>query len=162
MPIAGLVTGLSQAARQALPLIRSGVRQKVGADTLFRRLRGTFPGLLRREVRLIAGAERNIIASRADLRFVNRANRPNPFRLPPALTALRRQFSFRVRVRGIDITTGDLTEQFVTVTTDELLTRGDIEDVAEEFVVGERKRYGTDVTEVLIFEGVKAGPAGVL
>lgn len=162
MAFAGIVSGMGQAARNALPIIRSGINQGLGADNLFQRLRTRFPGLRRHEVRTIARAQRVIQAAAADLRFVNRNLRPDPSRLSPALTTLRRQFSFRVRVRGVDITTGEIRDSFVTITTDKVLTRGEIEDTADRFISQEPDRYGLGFSEVQLLEGVRAGPAGTL
>lgn len=162
MPFPGLVTLFSAPAKAALPFLRSAARKKIGADRMFQTFRTQFPGLIRREVRAIVKAELQILESRAQLKFLNRGNFPNVRRLPPSLTSIRRRFSFNVRVRATDSKTGNPIEQFVTVSTDELLTRGQIEDQALAFVEGERKRYGIDNESVLLLEGMKAGPEGVL
>ena len=159
---AGFVALLSKPARQALPIIRSAIRRGVGADTTFQTLRTRFPGLTREAVRGIARVERRIISAGADLRFMNREVFPNPNRLPPALTTLRRKFSFRVRLRGFDPATGESVDDFVTISTDRLRTRGELEDTARTFMERDPKRYALSFTEVLLVEGVRAGPGGIL
>ena len=88
--------------------------------------------------------------------------RPNPLRLPPALTKIRRAFSFTVRVLGVDVDTGATSESFVTVTTDTLLTRGEIEALAEQAIETDQDRYKLQVTSLLLTGGVRSGIAGVL
>jgi hypothetical protein len=91
---------------------------------------------------------------------VNR--RPNPLRLPPALTKIRRAFSFTVRIRGSVEDTGAPTERFVTVTSDTLLTRGEIETLADQAIETDRSRYNIVVSDILLTGGVRAGTAGLL
>ena len=88
--------------------------------------------------------------------------RPNPLRLPPALTKIRRAFSFTVRVRGVDVETGATSESFVTVTTDTLLTRGEIEALAAQAIEVDQQRYQLVVSDLLLTGGVRSGLAGVL
>ena len=162
MSFAGVVTALSQPARQALPIIRGGVRRGIGADALYRSLRSRFPGLLRREVREIGRAERLLLSRSADLRFMRRDFRPDPSRLAPSVTALRRQYSFQVRVRGFQVETGEAVEDWITVSTDELLTREEIEDVAQGYLESAPERYQVESYETLLVAGARAGPEGVL
>lgn len=162
MAFPGFVSSLALPARQALPIIRSAIRRGIGADSTFQTLRTRFPGLTRAAVRGIARVERQIIAASADLRFMNQDFMPNPNRLPPALTTLRRQFSFKVRLRGIDPVTGSSVDQFVTISTDRLRSRRDMEAAAMEFTERDPSAYAIEFTQPLLVEGVRAGPGGVL
>jgi hypothetical protein len=87
---------------------------------------------------------------------------PNPMRLPPALTKIRRAFSFTVRVRGLETDTGVSTERFVQVTSDTLLTRGEIEALADQAIESDLDRYKLTVSEILLVGGVRSGAPGLL
>lgn len=88
--------------------------------------------------------------------------RPNPLRLPPAITKIRRAFSFTVRVRGLEADTGASIDQFIQVTSDTLLTRGEIEALAEQAIESDLNRYNLSVSSSLLIGGVRAGAPGLL
>ena len=70
----------------------------------------------------------------ANVQFVGQRNRVNVNRLPPAITNTKRQYTYRVRVTGIN-QLGEAVEQFIHVSTDlDNLTRGMIEDEAMRLI----------------------------
>ena len=152
----------SPRARRASPIIRRGVREGISSRALTGILQRAGLGIRRQTLldlmRLIEGE----IAIAPILSALGLNRRPNPLRLPPAITKIRRAFSFTVRVRGADSDTGIETEQFVTVTTDTLLTRGEIEALAEQAIESDLSRYKIIVSEFLLTGGVRAGIPGLL
>ncbi|HXK37160.1 MAG: hypothetical protein A2V70_19440 [Planctomycetes bacterium RBG_13_63_9] len=88
--------------------------------------------------------------------------RPDPGRLPFALTDLRRQYSFLVEVEGRSIKTGGILRQHVTVSTDRLLTREQMEDAAIEAVETDEDRYGLEDIEATAVFGMRAQPGRTL
>ncbi|KKM99174.1 hypothetical protein LCGC14_1150560 [marine sediment metagenome] len=119
-------------------------------------------GLRRTTVQAIVRAARDVEAIGSRLQFLRPNFTPDPRRLPEALTKLRRAFSFRVRISGTDLSTGDPFERFVTVALDDVASREDIEQMATSFVFQDRERYGIDLDDVQLMSGSKVGPQGTL
>jgi hypothetical protein len=143
-------------------MIRRGVREGVSSRQLTSILQKAGLGIRRQTLldlmRLYEGEA--AIGPVLSALGVNRF--PNPMRLPPALTKIRRAFSFTVRVRGSVEDTGAPTEQFVTVTSDTLLTRGEIEALADQAIEADRGRYNLVVSDLLLTGGLRAGAPGLL
>ena len=156
------LTTLTPSARQAYPIIQRGVSEGLSANAIQTTLRSAGMGIRRQTlldtVRAIKGVE--TVGGR--LRSLRLDRVPDPRRMPEALTTLRRAFSFRVELRGVEIDTGNPFTRFVTVTLDSPRTRQRIEQLAEQFVLDEPKRYGIDLESVLLVHGSKAGPEGTL
>ena len=108
---------------------RQAIRQNVSTAALARTLQGTFyqtgVGTLRRLRRMVQAE----INAGAYVRNLTRVAHFNPNRLPTAATQIHRNYSFDVEVFGID-DNFERTSHFVTVTTDTVLTRAEIEDKA--------------------------------
>lgn len=154
--------GLSARARQASPIIRRGVREGISSRALTGILQRAGLGIRRQTLLDIMRLMEGEAAIGPVLSALGLNRRPNPLRLPPALTKIRRAFSFTVRVQGVDVDTGAFSESFVTVTTDTLLTRGEIEALAEQAIETDSDRYKIVVSNLLLTGGVRSGLAGVL
>jgi hypothetical protein len=86
-------------------------------------------------------------AAGANVRFIPKGLTINTERLPEALTPLRRQFSYQVRITGVD-QFGSPVLRRVTVSTDRrTLTPNDIEELAGELVSEEGQSDTLDQVE---------------
>lgn len=157
-----LLSTLSGRARQAYPIIRRGVREGLSGNQIQTLLRAADLGIRRLSMQAIVRAERGVQVAGAQLRFLNRRFTPDPRRIPEALTTLRRAFSFTVRIRGVDTQTGEDVERFVNISINRPISRASLEQIGFDFSQPEPEQYGLAVTEVLLIEAVKAGPAGTL
>lgn len=157
-----LVESLARSARMALPAIARGVREGFSIARIGEAVRGGGIRIANDSLRALVAAEREIWRAGNALKFLNLSSRPNPRNLPQALTSLRRQYSFTVEVQGTLIQTGKAITQNVTVTTDSLLTRRQIQDLAVSAVESSRARYGISVDRAMLVRGVKAGSLGTL
>lgn len=158
-----LTFSISAAARRALPIIERGVREGLSGTAINNIIREAYGTGIRRQtmfdiIREISGIER----ASQQLRFVNPTKRPNFNRLPTALTKIRRKYSFVVQITGELLSTGESIIQNITVSTDSLLTRGEIESQAEDVVLNNQPQYGIAVLGSLLVKGVRAGSAGTL
>lgn len=162
MPSTGIFYRLVEDARRAWPAVRKAVAQGIGADRTFQALREQGFAVTRQVIRELAAAERAMQAQMSDLRFLNRSQRPDPLRLPIALTKMRQRFAFVVRLRGINTQTGEAETRHVTVSTPVLLTRAEMEKQAREALRRNPERYPLEVTDTVIVEGFQEGPAGTL
>lgn len=160
--VAPFLLKLAPRARRASPIIRRGVREGISSRALTGILQRAGLGIRRQTLLDLMRLYEGEAAIGPVLSALGLNRRPNPFRLPPALTKIRRAFSFTVRVRGADIDTGLVTEQFVTVTTDTLPTRGEIEALASQAIEADLDRYQIIVSDILLTGGVRAGIPGVL
>ena len=157
-----ILSTLSAGARRAYPIIQGGVRQGLSANAIQRVLQAEGLGIRRQTLLTIIRAERGIETASIQLRTMRRDFIPDPRRLPDALTKLRRPFSFQVRIRGFDLSTGETIDRFVSVSLDDPLTRAEIENLGLSFIEEDMERYGIAVTSVLLDRGVKAGVEGTL
>lgn len=159
---APLIAGLTRAARLAMPFIERGVREGLSSRAIETAIRAGGFAAPRRTVLLeVMRAMRGVEESGKALRFLRQGARPDPARLPEALTTIRRAYSFTLEVRGTHISTGAPLVQHVTVTSDTLLTRAEMEAAAAEAVDQGNERYGIEVESVLPIKGIKAGSRGV-
>jgi len=109
-------------------------------------------------MRLARGIER----SRPYLKSVPRTRRPNPERLPDAVTPIRRQYAFIVEVEGQHAQTGEVFRRFVTISTDELLAVESLEQQAVDLVNKRSRSYQMQAVSAVVATGMKAGAAGRL
>ena len=156
------VSTLTPAARIAFPIIEGGVARGLSANAIETSLRATGMGIRRQTLLDIVRRVRNVDQVGAQLRNIRRGFIPDPRRIPEALTKLRRAFSFRVQLTGIDSSTGDRFTRFVNVALNQPATRQSIENQGLAFVMAEPQRYQMVVDEVLLVSGVKAGGEGTL
>lgn len=157
-----LISTLSKAARAALPIIQRGVREGLSGNSILSALRASGMGIRRQVLLDIIRAERGIISAGKHLSSIRLGFVPDPRRLPDALTKMRRSFSFTVRIRGTDISTGASIEQNISVALDRPLTRSQIESIAVDFIDADFDRYGIDIFDVTLIRGVQAGQLGTL
>ena len=152
---------LSDLARQAYPIIQRGVREGLSSRALDEVIRNAFGESIRRQTLLdVMRFERNVEEAGSRLKFLGLDSYPNPDRLPEAVTALRREFSFVVEVRGTRA--GLSTVQHVTVTSDSVLSRAQMQDLAIEAVEtnGGPSGEGLEVDTAIPIRGVRRGAAG--
>ena len=153
---------LSSRARRASPMIRRGVREGVSSRQLTSILQKAGLGIRRQTLLDLMRLYGEEAAIGPVLSALGIGRRPNPFRLPPALTKIRRAYSFTVRIHETELDTGITSDRFVTVTTDTLLTRGEIEALADQAIEVDHNRYPLVYTDTLLVGGLRAGPAGLL
>lgn len=111
---------------------------------------------LRRQVLLDVMREmKGIQTAGEQLQFVRLDRRPDPRRVPTALTPIRRAFGSTVRIEGRLLETGELVTRHVQVTHNDVLTRGEIEDIAASFLEDEEGEYGIELSRVLLVKQVR-------
>lgn len=152
---------LSRAARTAYPAIQRGVREGLSSRRIDDALRKEFGSSIRRATLLdIMRREQSVVERSERLKFLGLDRRPSPASLAEALTKIRREYSFTVEVTGTMVSTGASLTQHITVTSDTLLTRREIEEAARDLVESDKDQYGVEVESVTITRGMRAGPAG--
>jgi hypothetical protein len=153
---------LSPSALRALPFIRSGVAQGLSANRLQATLTGTAYAVRRTDllaaIRQVTGEQ--LAGDR--LKFVRKDRYPDPARLQTAATTTLRRYSFVAQVRGFDPQTGQSDRRWVTVSTSNLMTVGDMESLAAEIAADPEVYTPFETEDVLITSAVRSGERGTL
>lgn len=161
MPLPFIAT-LPRAARLFLPIAEGGVARGLSANRIIDSFRAG-GGAIRRQTALdVIRRVKGVEAQSSQLQFLRRGFTPDPRRLPEALTALKRAFSFTVRLKGYLVETGEEITRHVTVALDRLQSRATIEQEGFDFAQPEPEQYGLVITEVMLVGGKKAGLPGTL
>ena len=155
-----LLSTLNDRQRRAFPIIQGGVSRGLTGNEIARVLRLQDLGINNVVLQRIIRAEKGVELAGARLRAIPRNLAPDPRRIPDALTKIRRAFNFTVKISGFDLETGEGVTQFVSVSLDDVATRGDIESLGLAAIDESAQRYGFAVTDVLLQRGVKAGVLG--
>jgi hypothetical protein len=158
-----ILATLGRAARAAFPIIERGVNDGLSATAINNVIRdGMGQGIRRQTLLEIMRAVKGVEQTSSQLRFLAPDSMPNPSRLSVAITTIRRRYAFTVEIRGALVADGSPIKRNVTVSTDRLLTRSQIEDLAQSMVEDDSKGYGIDIDSAVIIKGVRAGESGVL
>ena len=108
---------LSSSARTLYPQVLSGVRKGLSSRAIERSLRNAGFSLSRGRTLLpLMRAIKAVEKQGAAVRNIGMKRTINTARLPESLTAMKRNFSYTVRVRGLDIA-GNKIEKFLSYTT---------------------------------------------
>lgn len=160
--MAGLwLDGLNALARIAFPFVESAVAKGLSSRAITSALQSTLGMGLRREtllymMREIKGTQD--LASR--VRFLNPNFIPDPTMIPPALTTLRREYSYNVRVTGLASGTGQTFTRHVTVSSSSLLKPAQAEELALNMVNADVDSYGMEEAVAKSWSLMKAGSGG--
>lgn len=153
--VASRLFSLSPSAKRALPFIERSVRTGVSVSALQTALSGQGMGVRRTEllaaVRFVRGVE---IKTNA-IRSIRRDRKPDPARIAIARTNIRRQFSFTVRVTGFRDVDGERVERFITLSTDTLLTRAELEAEAASVIEAERGNYPFEIETLTLDKALR-------
>lgn len=146
---AALLDALVPSARVALPFVERMVAEGLSAtviqDTLGElgsAVAPGFRGVRRTDLLSLIRGIKDIAETGPFLRSVRDDRTPDPARLKPPVTTTLRTYSFKVAISGIDPETGEEKLAHVTISTERLLTAGQIKAAAlgmvprAEFEVG--------------------------
>lgn len=151
---------LNITARLAYPIIQSGVRRGLSSRLISESLQEGGLGIRRATLLEVMKREQNIIQHGLNLKFLPLDRAPDPDKLPESLTQLRRQYSYKVKVFGKNLGTGEATESFITVSSSHILTRREAEERAWTYGVGAFDSGQLEVERVILFNVIKAGSLG--
>lgn len=157
---APLLATLSAAARAAFPIISSAVSRGVSRNATQALLQAAGLGIRRTSLLSIYNAIAEERSAASFLRNMRPTFRPDPRRLPVAISRLLRRYSFTVELRGRDSLTNARVSRWVTIALDSLRTRREIEEIALEPEITDSKPDTFEVEEAIIDSGRRAGEAG--
>ncbi len=129
--------------RRFLPVAQGAVARNLSGNAAIRVFRAAGEAIRRVDALDVLRTIRGILSKGSNVKFLKLDARFDPSRLPHKETVTRRNFGFNVRVNSFDPTTGEVLKEFVTVSTDSVLTRREIEDFAEAAATD--TSYGKDL-----------------
>jgi len=132
--LADLLVGLVPSAGLALPFVRSMVEAGMTGDAIQAALPDLMGGMRRSDMFTLIRRIKDIADTGPMLGSVRNDRRPDPSRLPEPITRTLRTYSFQVRLSGRDAETGERRDEFVTISSNTLLTAGEIKALAISMV----------------------------
>jgi hypothetical protein len=113
-----LLALLPKSARQALPIIQGGVARGLSSRAITQSILEAGIKISRgRSVLPAMRAIKQLEQQGSNIQFIANRNRINVNRLPPAMTNIKRRYSYRVRIQGIGLD-GQPQSQYLFVSTD--------------------------------------------
>jgi len=156
------LAALNKTARVAYPIVKRGVREGLSGREIAAVLKRTNLGIRTQTLFEIIRREKNILSKGAQLKFLGRNAMPNPARLPEALTVIRRRYAFILKVTGTIAQTGESLIRNITVSTDSLMTRGQLEDIGHMIMEDDAGAYPFEIDFITLQSGIKQGELGTL
>lgn len=153
--VLSVAQSLSRSALRNLPFIEAAVARGISSTALQTALTQAGRGMRRTDLLTAIRRVRGIDRAQPALRSVRRDRLPDPVRIPIAATNIRRQFSFRMRIRGTDMRTGERVDRFVTITSDTVLSRDQLERDVEDLLDTERENYQLEPDSITLMDAVK-------
>jgi len=157
-----ILAALNKRARAAYPFIRRGVKEGMSANSIQNALIASGMGIARSSLLKIVRAERDAKTESSKLKFLGMDRRPDPRKLPLARTIITRKYAFIVKFFVFNEATLEDEEQYITVSTDNLLTRSQIENTAITAFTDSPERYPNKLLKVQLDEGMQAGVLGTV
>jgi hypothetical protein len=128
---------------RALAFIVKGVEAGMKVAEIAEKL--SLGGIITRlgTVEKVAGYLENVILpGKQYIKQLQLNNLPNLLRIPLALTSMKRNFAYEVNVTGFSASTGEIEARTIVVSTNELLTKQQAIDIADELSIGDTKSGG--------------------
>jgi len=138
MPLIDLIP---KASRGAWNLLQAGVEAGQSANQIIQSAMDLGLSFRRSTMLEVIRGLKDEVSARSYILSVRNNFLPNPQKFGVALTNLIREYSYRVRVEGIDPFTGEKLKIFSTVSTNQVLTKNQVIAVAEADVLSGVGRY---------------------
>lgn len=139
-----LLSEMSKATRVAYPFIEQMAATQLSANKILAHLSDAGLGIARTTGLAIIRALREQQPQRDYSLSLNYDVLPNPLRLTVTLTDTLRRYSYTVKIVGTHSITGERMEQFVTISSHDLLTKNAAIDVATGYLEGAPGNYNIE------------------
>lgn len=151
-----MIEGVTEGLARALPFMSSLVEQNLSANEIIRRT--TAAGFsMRRTAALSVIRQFKEVATGANyIKAVRDEFLPNPERIAYSVTDIRRNYSYKVRMDGRDSLTGERTQFFVQVTSDQLMTKSEAYAQAMDFLSQNAENYTFEFQAATVVQAVKS------
>lgn len=147
---------LTAGTRLALPYIKSLAETDLSANKIITTLQEAGLGARRSDVFRAVRAFRDQFNASSYIKSVRNNFLPNPKRFPVALTTTLRDFSYQVKVEGRHSITGQPTTQWITVSTNDVLTKDQVYDAATGIVEEGFNTYNIEEYDLTVTDALRA------
>lgn len=127
---------MPRSASEAFDFIKAAHLKGISARAMEPIIRKTIVGISRTTINRVVRGIKGIKEGVADLRFLKRGAIPDPTRIKLARSDILTEYSFTLRMDGINPFSGLLETRRTQVVTDRLLSREDLEELAEATIEG--------------------------
>ena len=146
-----LVPGVTSGLSNAVPYIEHWASLGLGSNEIIRRSQSLGFKMQRQAALRVIKQIKNITQARGYIARVGNDRPLDPGRIPFSLTPIRRNYSYKVRITGEHTMSGERMTRYVTVTSDELLTKAGAVGIAESYLEEDATTYGlTNYSSVLV------------
>lgn len=155
MPRPAFLKTLPASATKAYDFIRSGVRQGISARAMESIIRREITAISRTTINQVVRGIKGNLTTVADLRFLKKGARPDPRRIQFAKSDILTEYSFTLEVNATNIDTGLRETRHMQVVTDELLSRAELDDIAQHVIDADPNRYRYKDVEFVVVDAVQ-------
>ena len=151
-----LLAALPKVVRVAFPLMTGGVRRGLSISAIRRAIRNTGISIPRGTslTPIIQGLRRQETIGRNLTNLVSPNEIFRTAALPESVTEIRRRFSYRYLVEGIDQLGKPITRHIQVSTDNEFLTRGELDNFAQQ-VIDNKEKYSIENAVLTLELGVR-------
>lgn len=129
-----LIEGFTANTRLAVPYLQSLARTTRTQSSIFAELRSAGLKFRDSEARVVIRAERAAMQGANVINALTRSTPIQPDLMTEAITPIRKNFSHVIKVTGTDLFTGAPVNQWVTVSTNNVLSRAEVFDAAQQAI----------------------------
>lgn len=138
-----LLSRLAPAERMAFPAVRSAIRQSVTATAALKSFRAGGGHIANSRWYDLYRATWDVVDRGTRLKYLTKSARLDPGMMLPPVGSQLREYSYLVEIRGKAPRTPEESAYYMTVSSSQNLTRGEIEDSVLGVL---RQRYGEDTS----------------
>lgn len=143
---------LYPAARAAIPFISSGVRRGLSISQIHQALTAGGSNITQRMTASIARQVRGARSSAAYQNSLPGDAFPNPARYTYATNLLSSNYVYHVRATGIDLASGVQVDQFISISSDTLLSNNDLAESLDTIISTSPTDYNMQLTNATVEE----------
>lgn len=159
--VVALVDTLTKGARDAFPFIQSLAATSASANEILRQVSAAGMQVRRADGLKLISAFRNIASQANYIKAVRKDFLPNPARFAESVTRLLRNYSYSVRVEGTHPATGEKVQRWITVSTNDVLTKSQVEDEVYGIVEGDPTAYAIDISGIVVEHALRSPIASI-
>ena len=147
-----VLSPLSSSAGYALNYARAAFSRGISANAALAAYREAGYGIRRSDFLGLYRNAKGVTEAAYHVRNIRKDYLPDPDRLPHAITSIRRDYSFNVRLDVRDSESGELIKRNITVTSDRLMSVADMESAAEEAYFDDPSYSDNELVSVTVVE----------
>lgn len=138
-----VIQGITSGLLQAVPFLDSLAEKGLPANEMLRQASALGYKIQRTAGLAYIRQAKKIISTRPYVSSLKKSSLPNPDRIPFAKYQTRRAYSYNVPYSTVDNETGEIKYTAVTVSTDNIISKQQAQDIASQFISKYENKYNT-------------------